>query len=272
MSESSKLDLKNSPDDNLRWALSALELAANGLKYRLKVKDTEDPATCATELWNVRCAVASIKAARELLAAPSEIVPMGGHWRRTFNRASAAIGVKRIHGKALVRRPFNKGGRKSYRDTLIENQKALDIWAFASGKPRLVLNIPEKRERVKREPDPTKPAVPLESAVNDDIYDAVCKRSDVKLWRNNRGVAQYGEQLVRYGVGPKGGADWIGYKQVYVTQAMVGKSLAVFVAIEAKRPGAKTRDDQQAFLDMVKTAGGIAGAATSDTEALEILG
>lgn len=169
-----------------------------------------------------------------------------------------------------MRRPFG-AGRKSFRDTLLANKRALDHMADMAGKPRLDIHIPEKRVRVKREPDPTKPAVPLESAVNDDIYDAVLPMSDVELWRNNRGVAQYGNQLVKYGVGPKGGADWLGYKQVYVTQAMVGTSLAVFVAIEAKRPGAKTRDDQQAFLDKVKAAGGISGCATSAEEALEIL-
>lgn len=167
-----------------------------------------------------------------------------------------------------MRRSFK--GRPTLREMKIASKTALDWYADMAGKPRLNIVIPPKRVRVKREPDPSAP--PLESAVNDDIYDAVCKRSDVKLWRNNRGVAQYGNLTVKYGVGPKGGADWLGYKRVYVTQAMVGTSLAVFVAIEAKRPGVKTRDDQQAFLDMVKAAGGISGCATSDTEALEILG
>lgn len=42
--------------DQLRWANLGLELAENGLKWGLKVKDTDDPATCSTELWNLRVA------------------------------------------------------------------------------------------------------------------------------------------------------------------------------------------------------------------------
>jgi len=51
--------------DNLAWALTALDLVANGLKYSLKVRDTDDANTCSAELWNVRTAMRSIKAALE---------------------------------------------------------------------------------------------------------------------------------------------------------------------------------------------------------------
>lgn len=131
---------------------------------------------------------------------------------------------------------------------------------------QFITPLPPKRNRVVRPVD----GKPLESSVNDDIFDAFCKRSDVKLWRNNRGVAQYGNKMVTYGVGPRGASDWIGYRLVYVTQAMVGSCIAQFVAIEAKRRGEKPDDNQQKFIDRVNADGGKAGAATSAEEALAL--
>ena len=165
-------------------------------------------------------------------------------------------------------------GRLTHRERVESSNRGLRAWGAMFGKPevaeQLVTELPPKRDRVKRPVD-GKPAIPLESAVNDAIYDAFTKRSDVKLWRNNRGVAQYGNQLVRYGVGPKGGADWIGYRMVYVTQAMVGSRLAQFVAIEAKRPGETADSRQQEFLERVKADGGVAGVATSAAEAMALV-
>lgn len=47
--------------DQLRWANIGLELAENGMKYSLKVKDTNHPATCDTSLWNLRMARRAIE-------------------------------------------------------------------------------------------------------------------------------------------------------------------------------------------------------------------
>lgn len=44
-----------------------------------------------------------------------------------------------------------------------------------------------------------------------------------------------------------------------------------FFAIEVKVPGKKPRENQKAFLDMVKKHGGLAGVATSPEEAIEIV-
>jgi hypothetical protein len=64
---------------------------------------------------------------------------------------------------------------------------------------------------------------------------------------------------MRYGVGPNGAADWIGYRVVVVTPSMVGCEIAQFVAVEAKAPDVPTIDDaQERFLDRVAKAGGIA--------------
>lgn len=123
-------------------------------------------------------------------------------------------------------------------------------------------------------PDERKPRTPsgkpLEASVNDEIYDAAKTSDHIKLWRNNRGIAIQGGHQVRYGVGPNGAADWIGYRRLFVTAEMVGKSFAQFLAIEAKRPGEKPDDNQQRFLNSINAAGGVAGHATSAAEAREI--
>lgn len=128
--------------------------------------------------------------------------------------------------------------------------------------------LPPKRTMVRR---PVERTVPLESSVNDDIYDAFKKRADVRLWRNNRGVATYGNQQVAYGVGPRGASDWIGYRRVLIKPEHVGLTIAQFVALEAKRPGEKPDEDQQKFIDRVNSDGGHAGWADSGEKAKELL-
>jgi hypothetical protein len=103
---------------------------------------------------------------------------------------------------------------------------------------------------------------PSESDVSPQIVQAV-QATGCQLWRNNSGVAKFGPRWVRYGVG-KGGSDHIGYLPVRVTEAMVGQIIAVFVAVESKRPkGAEYTQDQIDFIANVKAAGGIAGFAHS---------
>lgn len=161
--------------------------------------------------------------------------------------------------------------RPSLGDQLRANNAADRFYAStADVEPRAQALIAPKRDRVRRPAD-GKPAVPLESAVNDDIYAAVRDHPRVKLYRNNRGVAVYGNKQVAYGVGPKGGSDWIGYRRVLVTADMLGSTIAQFVALEAKRPGEHADDNQQRFIDKVKADGGCAGVATSAEEALKVL-
>lgn len=101
---------------------------------------------------------------------------------------------------------------------------------------------------------------PLEANVSPQIVQAM-EAAGCTLWRNNKGVARYGERWVAYGVG-KGGSDHIGFLPVRVTEAMVGHVIAVFVAAESKRPkGAEYHKDQIDFIENAKAAGAIAGFA-----------
>ncbi len=91
-----------------------------------------------------------------------------------------------------------------------------------------------------------------------------------RLWRNNVGALrdQRG-QLVRYGLCP-GSSDLIGYRTIVITPDMVGKRLAVFAAVEVKDQAAPT-EQQQAFLQLIEQAGGLAGVARSVPDALSIM-
>lgn len=95
---------------------------------------------------------------------------------------------------------------------------------------------------------------------------------DCTLMRNNRGAcSDKTGRLIRFGlghIGPKDNyksVDLIGITKVVITQAMVGKTLGVFTALEAKEEGwnpNKKLDDheekQNNFLQWVKSMGGIA--------------
>ena len=82
------------------------------------------------------------------------------------------------------------------------------------------------------------------------------------LFRNNTGVLQdrHG-QYVRYGLGV-GSSDLIGWTTHH--------GLAMFTAIEVKRPGKKTTKEQDAFLLAVRHAGGI-GLCVHSVEEFEEL-
>jgi dihydroxyacid dehydratase/phosphogluconate dehydratase len=52
---------------------------------------------------------------------------------------------------------------------------------------------------------------------------------------------------------------------------MVGTRLAIFTSIEVKTPTGRVRPEQQAWLETVQQAGGVAGVARSIDDAVRIL-
>lgn len=102
-----------------------------------------------------------------------------------------------------------------------------------------------------------------------------------RLFRNNSGVLKDARGVpVRFGLGNESpklnkrlkSSDFIGYTPVTVTPEMVGKTLAVFTALEVKPDGTNIHRQwnensrewaQQRFIDLVKAAGGLAGFATN---------
>lgn len=109
------------------------------------------------------------------------------------------------------------------------------------------------------------------------------QRRDVKIFRNNTGSGWVGKRgkapegaILLIDPRPlnaglcKGSSDLIGFTSVVVTQDMVGKSVAIFTAIEVKQD-AKVSPEQQNFIDVVKDAGGFAGVARNEEDAARIV-
>ena len=93
----------------------------------------------------------------------------------------------------------------------------------------------------------------------------------VRLFRNQVGLAEYPDgSKVPYGLA-KGSSDLIGWRSIVVTPSMVGRRLAVFVAIEVKSPTGKLEPAQEIFIDNVRQAGGLAGVAYTEQEARGII-
>jgi len=96
---------------------------------------------------------------------------------------------------------------------------------------------------------------------------------NVLLWLNPIGYDKRAHQ--HYGIGGPGGSDTVGSVSIIITPAMVGRKIAVLLAIEFKKPGAWTEPKrlkaQQNYIRVVREAGGIAGFASSVAEAESII-
>ena len=114
------------------------------------------------------------------------------------------------------------------------------------------------------------PAAASEQSIQQHIRIA-CSTGQTRLFRNNTGTLrdQHGRP-VSFGL-CKGSADLIGYRSITITPYMVGQQVAVFTSIEVKTPTGRIRPEQQAWLDTIQAAGGIAGVARSVEDALRIM-
>lgn len=93
----------------------------------------------------------------------------------------------------------------------------------------------------------------------------------VRLWRNNVGALRDGRgRLVSYGL-CRGSSDLIGLRQLTITPEHLGRTLAVFAALEIKTERGRATAEQQQFLTVVQHLGGLAGVARSLAEARAIL-
>lgn len=91
-----------------------------------------------------------------------------------------------------------------------------------------------------------------------------------RLFRNNVGLFKTDDgRTVKTGLS-NGSSDLIGFKPTVITQDMVGKKLAVFASIEIKSKHGRVSKEQQAWIDMVKNHGGLAGVVRTEKEAEDI--
>ena len=125
------------------------------------------------------------------------------------------------------------------------------------------------------QPEPTqrrsKPRSEREAGANDALKEWRRYRPDVRIWRNNVGAYKLPNGgLLRYGLCP-GSADFIGLHSLVITPDLVGRRIAVMLAIESKAPGKDAEDHQETWLDEVRQAGAIAGVARNAEEAEALL-
>ena len=153
-----------------------------------------------------------------------------------------------------MRRPY--GVRKSLKQTLTDNQRALDHMADSAGKPRLALYAPEPvKPRQRREPSGN--AVPLERDVLKAVWKYLAHHPKVQwITRMNSGTAMAdfgnaGMVPLRFNY-KRGMSDLLG-------QLKDGR----IICVECKREGVALQDHQREFLNEVRSAKGVSFVARS---------
>ena len=111
-----------------------------------------------------------------------------------------------------------------------------------------------------------------ETILQQRIRLAIGTNPEARIFRNQVGSLPDPRtgRLVTFGLA-RGSADLIGWRTITVTQAMVGTRLAIFTSIEVKVPTGRVRPEQQAWLEAVIQAGGVAGIARSVEDAVAII-
>ena len=111
-----------------------------------------------------------------------------------------------------------------------------------------------------------------ETTLQQQIRLALGTHPEARIFRNQVGSLPdpRSGRLVTFGLA-KGSADLIGWRTITVTPEMVGRRLAVFTSIEVKTPTGRLRPEQQAWLGVVRSAGGVAGVARSVSDVEDLL-
>lgn len=122
-----------------------------------------------------------------------------------------------------------------------------------------------------------------ETDIQKRIQVALSKLAGLITFRNNTGTGwqgktergKFGALIIReprpLDAGLcKGSADLIGWRSIVITPDMVGRRVAIFAAVEVKARSGRLTAEQRAFLEAVWRAGGIAGVARSEAEAVAL--
>lgn len=120
----------------------------------------------------------------------------------------------------------------------------------------------------------------------------VTQFTESRLFRNNTGTGWVGQSkritkptTVKLDVGDVvirqarvlraglcvGSSDLIGWNTRVITEDMVGKKIAIFTAVEVKKPSGRATKEQINFINVVRKNGGIAGIAKSGEQAVEMI-
>ena len=159
-------------------------------------------------------------------------------------------------------------------ETIRANEKAIRGLCFAAGKP-IPPGFEERHQEAKKPraaPTPTDPTQ-LEAAVSREIAEVLAIHPKVLFaLRINSGSAEIGGVPIWFW-------KWVRRRgvEMTVTDYIGCMTDGRWFAIEAKRRSwtrvsDKREEMQQAFINVVISAGGVGGFATSGEQALEILG
>lgn len=113
-----------------------------------------------------------------------------------------------------------------------------------------------------------------EKRITSEVLRAIGKFPWLKVFRNNIGVTRHSNgSVVRYGVGPNGAGDYIGWETITITPDMVGQKVARFTSVEMKdERGGRVSDEQRHWAEVVNASGGRAVIVSSPAEATRIFG
>lgn len=121
---------------------------------------------------------------------------------------------------------------------------------------------------------------------------AIGGRPDIRVFRNNIAMAWAGTRIFKpwkegshvivgpadvviYGARPihaglcEGSPDLVGWRSILIGQEHVGRRLARFVGLEVKTATGRPTREQEAFLSVLRAAGGLGGVVRSPEEAHE---
>lgn len=124
--------------------------------------------------------------------------------------------------------------------------------------------IPERNDMASKEKDILNELQLFFTSIGSRLF----RNNVAKAWmgtiysRDNNMIMIKNPRLLHSGLA-KGSSDLIGWTTKTVTFDMVGKSIAVFTAIEVKTKNIKTTDEQINFINLVNDSGGIGIVAYS---------
>jgi len=147
--------------------------------------------------------------------------------------------------------------RKRSRPPLREIQQALLMFAPPEGLKNPPSFMDKKAREYKKREKNKNGETPFSARLRKELKQ-LYGHFKVMLFRNNVGKTQdnYGNWII-YGL-CNGSSDNIGWRSMTITEEMLGKRVAVFVAAEAKTNSDEAEEHQEEFLQQVREAGGIA--------------
>lgn len=106
-----------------------------------------------------------------------------------------------------------------------------------------------------------------EAEIQAEILRALVGRTDLRVWRNNSGVAFRGEQKVRFGIPGQGDLSGI----LLLICPRTGRRYGIRLEIEVKSESGRQTPEQRAFQAMIERFGGLYILARSADDVLRRL-